>query len=381
MDTERKEPSVPESSAKTKRPRTPLQGFLRLLIMQPLWAIPFALFFGTIFGGVREAYVQSFYVSLVFSFCIGTTIWAVHHFGQPAIARRVEGTPNEWQIGAAYALAAIVASYVAAVIVHLWVMPGFLGSPRAVVTSGMFTLLFVALFTGINLAMVFYRKAVERARAVEQVRAELAQAELRALRAQIHPHFLFNTLNTIAALIASDPHAAEDTLTRLAELFRYTLTASGRESVRFAEELAFLRNYLAIERARYGDRLRVEESLGPGVESALVPSLLLQPLIENAVRHGVASRESGGTVRLHAAISGRTLVVEIADDGPGFDGDAEPSGAGFGLHSVRERLRAAGPPHAIEIESAPGAGTRVRVTLPLEPSGAAPGPAASGGDS
>jgi two-component system LytT family sensor kinase len=383
MNAERKEPTVTvnAASAHRKSPRSPLRGFLSLLLRQPLWAIPFALFFGTLFGGVWPAYVQAYEVSLVFAYSIGVAMWAMRHYGEPRMTRRVAGTRDGWRIGAAYAFAALLSSYVAAVIVHFTILPGFLGSARSVLISGMFTLVFVALFTGINLAMAFYREAVERARAVEQVRAELAQAELRALRAQIHPHFLFNTLNTIAALIASDPGAAEDIVTRLAELFRYTLTASGRESVPFGEELAFLRNYLAIERARFGERLRIEESLGPGVESVPVPSLLLQPLIENAVRHGVASRESGGTVRLHAAISAGTLVVEIADDGPGMDGETERAGAGFGLHSVRERLRAAGPPHAIEIESAPGAGTRARVTLPLEPHGVAPGPAASGGNS
>jgi LytS/YehU family sensor histidine kinase len=176
---------------------------------------------------------------------------------------------------------------------------------------------------------------------------------------------LFNTLNTIASLIASNPGAAEETTTRLAELFRYALRASDRELAPLGEELEFLRGYLAVERARFGDRLRVEESIEPGLENIPVPTLLLQPLVENAVRYGVTSLPEGGVLRLSARRTGECLVLEVTDDGPGLDPQAPPSGSGFGLHSVRERLRAAGLSEALVIHSQPGTGTRVRITLPL----------------
>src|SRR5262249_19636433 len=154
------------------------------------------------------------------------------------------------------------------------------------------------------------------------------------------PHFLFNTLNTIASLIHSNPAGAEDTTTRLADVFRYTLRASEREHARLGDELEFLRAYLDIERTRFGGRLRIEDAIAPGLESQLVPCLLLQPLVENAVRHGVSQRAEGGTVRITARRESDHLVIEVADDGPGFDGRGVPGGTGFGLHSVRERLRA-----------------------------------------
>ena len=199
--------------------------------------------------------------------------------------------------------------------------------------------------------------------------SELERAELRALRAQVNPHFLFNTLNSIAALIHENPAAAEDVVTRLADVFRHALTASGREHTRFADELEFLRSWLAIERVRFGDRLRVVEDVEPGLEDVPVPGLLFQPLIENAVRYAVAPRAEGGTVtlRVRRDPAGDTFTAEIADDGPGFALGSRPRGNGVGLESVRERIRLGGRGHAFALESAPGFGTRVRVTLPLAP--------------
>jgi LytS/YehU family sensor histidine kinase len=288
-----------------------------------------------------------------------------------------ESSRRIWVAGLTIGGACMVSSYVAAILIHLFILPGFLGSVRAVIVSGMFTVLFSLLFGGISYAIVFYRHSVDRARAVEQMRAELAEAELRALRAQIHPHFLFNTLNTIAALIPQDPAAAEETLTRLAEMFRYTLQASEREYSSLDQELDFVRSYLEIERTRFGDRLTVRESIEPGLSATPVPSLLLQPLVENAVRYAVAPRSEGGVLSLTVRRQGETLVLEVGDDGPGLQG-AAPSGNGFGLRSVRERLQLAGPPHALEVLSGEGPGTRVRVTLPLVPR-SAPAPSAAKG--
>ena len=351
------------------RPYTPLRGLLGMLWKQPLWAVPFALFFGTLYGSGLHGYVHAYKISFVFSWLIGLSLWVVRSF----IAPRIERSRDRSETAAgvrmmlAYGSAAMIGSYAAATIVHFTLLPGFLGSTRAVLISGMFSLLFTALFSGISVAISSTREAIEKARAVEQVKRELAEAELRALRAQIHPHFLFNTLNSIASLIGTDPRVAEDTTTRLADLFRYTLTASDREHVRLSEELEFLRNYLEIERTRFGDRLRVEESIEPGLESVPVPALLLQPVVENAVRYAVSERSEGALVRLAARREGDTLVLEVTDNGPGMDGAAASSGTGFGLHSVRERLRLAGPPHAIDIESQPGKGTLVRLRLPLQP--------------
>jgi sensor histidine kinase YesM len=372
---------MPVTRSNPRLPRTALQGWLALLWRQPLWAILFALFFGTLYGGGAFTYWLAYKISVVFAYAIGHAIWFTAYFIEPRcrdpLGEDVE--PGDWRIGAWYVGMATLGSFVAAILVHFFLFRGFLDNWRSWVASGLYTLLFVALFTGINFARVFYLRAVDRAKAVERARAELAQAELRALRAQIHPHFLFNALNSIAALIAVNPREAEDTTTELAEAFRYALRASERDTVRLGEELEFLRTVLSIERTRFGDRLRVIEEVEPGTEALLVPSLLLQPLVENAVRHGLAPRPQGGTLRIGARRDGALLQLSVEDDGAGMDGVAPARGEGFGLRSVRERLRLAGPPHAIEIESAPGRGTRVRLTLPLVESaaGAPPIPGAS----
>ena len=345
-----------------------------------LWAIPFALFFWVLFGAKREELVLLYEMSLVFAYCIHLALRAarvvvgrVYGCGPAG----VEGRAG-WQAGSIFLGASVIGSYVAAITIHFTLLHGFLGNWRSVVISGLFTLLFGALFTGINYAIIFYRQAVARARQVEQVRAELAEAELRALRAQINPHFLFNTLNSIAALIAVNPAAAEDVTTRLADVFRYALNASEHEHARLGDELEFVRAYLAIERTRFGERLRVEEAIESGLDSVLVPSLLLQPLVENAVRHGIAVRPEGGRVAISARREGRGVAIEVADDGPGFDGSAPPTGNGFGLHSVRERLRAAGLAGALHIDSSTGHGTRVRIVLPEQPGSPSPDPATKG---
>ena len=344
---------------------------LNLLWRPAVISLPFAAFFGTLFGSSSwPSYVLAYKISAVFSYTISAAMVALEGLVFPGLCGRL-GTrqPHYSIIMMGYTATALIGSFAAGTIVHFTLRPGFMGSGRAVLINGMFALLFTGLFGGIISAIQFYRSSVERARAVEQMRAELAQAELRALRAQINPHFLFNTLNTIAALIVENPRMAEDVTTRLAEVFRYTLKTSDQPDVPFGDELQFMRNYLTIERIRFGDRLRFEETVEPGLDSVRVPSLLLQPIVENAVRYGVSSRPEGGTLNLAARRDDGRIVIEVSDDGPGFRAHEQASGMGFGLHSVRERLRAAGHAEGLTIESAPGQGTRVRVTLPLaEPS-------------
>ena len=363
-------------------PRTDSLGraLLKVVWQAPIWAIPFALFFGTLFGDSFKGYVGAYKISLVFALTIRLTLIALE-FGIRRRMRRDGRRGLSFPVEAALILSSsVLASYLAAFIVDRTLMPGFLGSPRMFAVNGMFAFLFTVLIAGIAYAIHFYNESLARARAVEAIRAELAQAELRALKAQVQPHFLFNTLNTIAALIPTDPRAAEEMTTRLAEVFRYALSSSERETAPLSEELAFARGYLDIERARFGNRLAVVTEIEPGLEHVLVPSLLLQPVVENAVRHGIAPRPEGGTIRLQAAREGSRLRLTVEDDGPGIDPAAvarlsgattetprAPGGRGFGLFSVRERLRANGSSDALTIESPPGGGTRVSLRLPLSP--------------
>jgi hypothetical protein len=194
-----------------------------------------------------------------------------------------------------------------------------------------------------------------------------ASAELQALRAQLNPHFLFNTLHSLTQLAREDPVATQDALERFGGLMRYVLTA-GREAsaeVPLEEELGFVRDYLAVERLRLGDRLRVIEDIEPDALELAVPPLLLQPLVENAVRHGLAPRRDGGTVRVTARVTGAVLAIEVADDGHGGEPNAWRSSAGLGLQVVRRQVGArfldAG---RFEVMTRPGAGFIVKIAIP-----------------
>lgn len=195
--------------------------------------------------------------------------------------------------------------------------------------------------------------------------ADVAQrdAELRALRAQVDPHFLFNSLNSIAGLIAVDPSRAREMCQLLGEFLRDSLRVGSSARMPLARELALVEQYLRIEQVRFGARLRIELLVAPETALASVPPLLLQPLVENAVRHGVATRLDGGTVSLTTRRSGDRVVIVVSNP---RDADAQRGGTGFGLDIVRRRLRAAwGEAAALAIESAPES-FQVSVTLPFE---------------
>jgi two-component sensor histidine kinase len=194
-----------------------------------------------------------------------------------------------------------------------------------------------------------------------------ASAQLDALRAQINPHFLFNSLNSIAQLISSDPERAEACVERLAEIFRYLLRSENRAFVTLGDELEIADAYLDIERARFGDRLEVSFEVADGLRTRFVPTLILQPLIENAVRHGVSQKVGGGRVSIEASLDGKDLRVVIRDTGVGIEGGAEAAlSSGIGLRNVHDRLvQLYGKGYAPRIDTLPGAGTAVTVRVPL----------------
>jgi two-component system LytT family sensor kinase len=217
-------------------------------------------------------------------------------------------------------------------------------------------------------------REVELVRLAEaQLREQAARAELAALQARIHPHFFFNTLNTISFLLDEDAEAAEEVVQRLADLFRYTLKVSDTEAVPLAEELEFVRGYLTIEQARFEERLRVEWDIDPGTLSVRVPGLIVQPLVENAVGHGISPRASGGTVRVRAVRDGSRLVLEVQDNGVGVSRAAgNVFRDGHGLHNTRQRLATRFRGQAsLEVGPGPdGQGTVARILLPWTETGA-----------
>lgn len=222
------------------------------------------------------------------------------------------------------------------------------------------------------------REARERATAAAQLEARLAEARLAALRARLEPHFLFNALNGIAALAlrGEGPRVAE-ALGRLSELLRASLDDALPQEIALARELELLERYLEIQRLRFPDRLSVVREIAPEALGASVPSLLLQPLVENAVQHGVAAR-GGGAVTLVARREGNTLAIEVRDSGPGFSNGNASRGLGVGLASTRERLAVLyGAAQSLETSDGPAGGGVVRLRLPFR--AAAPGTPAGAG--
>jgi signal transduction histidine kinase len=219
---------------------------------------------------------------------------------------------------------------------------------------------------GTSLALSYYRQLEEKERIEHELRALATQAELKALKAQINPHFLFNTLNTIAALVHTDPAQAEATIEQLAEMFRYVLTGSERGLVPLEEELAFVDGYLEIERARFGERLRITKEIVPDVLGVPVPSLILQPLVENAVRHGQGI-DGSIDLSIHIRHLGNEVVISIADHGPGMpSGYGTDTGRGVGLRNVSERLhKTYGPEHRLEIRANKPHGTVITIRIAL----------------
>jgi sensor histidine kinase YesM len=212
-------------------------------------------------------------------------------------------------------------------------------------------------------------RIVEEVRLKEaDLRAQAARAQLAALQAQIKPHFFFNTLNTISALVEDDPERAEETIARLADLFRYTLRTTGTSLVPFGDEVGFVEKYLEIERARFGERLGVAIDLGPACADVPVPGLMLQPVVENAVVHGIAPRARGGAIRIEARRRMGILEVDVVDDGPGPGAADRIFSAGHGLANVRERIRTLyGEEGSLSIDRGEAGGTRVRFRLPVTP--------------
>lgn len=206
-----------------------------------------------------------------------------------------------------------------------------------------------------------------RAQQLTVARAEAAavRAQLVALRSQLNPHFLFNSLHSLSTLVRHDPDAAERAIEQLGALLRYALDRGGSERVYLDDEWSFTRTYLDLEQMRLGPRLHVVAELTDDALDCVVPPFLLQPLIENAVRHGIASRPNGGRIDVRAAVQSGRLEIEVHDDGAGADPTTVDDAGGVGLRAVREQLRSRYDGRgSLVVDTAPGQGFHVRVELP-----------------
>lgn len=243
----------------------------------------------------------------------------------------------------------------------------------ALVAYGGQRLVTYGLLVGVAHAVRYARTVRERELSRSQLQTQLVQAQLQMLKMQLHPHFLFNTLHAISTLVHVDPDRAERMIASLSEMLRGTLAQQRAQEVTLREELAALEPYLDIETTRLGERLAVATTVEPGTGDALVPHLLLQPLVENAIRHGISPRRRPGRVEIRATRADGRLELEVADNGAGIS--ASPRPGAIGLANTRARLQQLyGDAHAFTLDSAPEEGTRVRISLPFRVGEPAPAP-------
>jgi LytS/YehU family sensor histidine kinase len=223
-------------------------------------------------------------------------------------------------------------------------------------------------WTGLYYGVKFYEHLQLEREATLRQSALAQEAQIKMLRYQLNPHFLFNTLNAISTLVLDGQNrTANLAVSRLSEFLRYTLDQDPMKKVTLRQELDALNLYLGIEKLRFGDRLRLEFDVDERAESALVPSLLLQPLVENAMKYAIAPREQGGSVTIIAGIEASSLRLAVVDDGPGLPpAMANANGRGVGLRNTRERLKVLyGDAHKVEVTDA-SPGLSVEMRLPLE---------------
>jgi len=212
----------------------------------------------------------------------------------------------------------------------------------------------------------YYRKYRERELKAAQLETELAQAQLDALRTQLNPHFLFNTLNSISVLMKRDVEAADRMLLQLSGLLRLALSKNEAHEIPLRQELEFLERYLQIEQTRFRDRLTVRMEIDPAALPALVPQLIFQPLVENAIKHGIADREADGMIEIRAERRNGQVCLQVRDNGPGLNGSVDGLSAGVGLSNTRARLdHLYGADGRLELSNAAEGGLIVAATLPF----------------
>jgi two-component system, LytTR family, sensor histidine kinase AlgZ len=325
------------------RINTPLRRIgIALLVNTAGGAIP--TLFAFVYRSPSSLHLWEFSrASMVYSYCIGSLCFAVMYAVNARLGRLRQ--PYPWVASFAILLAMALVGSLAANLIFIaygWSSPAlfwenFRGGVRIALTI---TVLLGGIVTLVE--FLAYRLRTARlelqARQLEEERARQreVQARLSSLESRIHPHFLFNTLNSISALIREDPAGAERTVERLAALLRYSLDTSAKPVVPLRQEVRVVEDYLQIEKTRFGERLRYTVTIPSGLEELEVPPLTLQTVVENSIKHVISPSRQGGEVRISARVDRGCLCLDVSDDGPGFDAAALQHG--HGLDNLRERI-------------------------------------------
>jgi two-component system LytT family sensor kinase len=358
---------------------TVLHPALRFIRYVGLWTAVGVFFFTQDVAQSLDAREPVRWPRVLECYLLRAYVWALLAPIVVRFARRLR-VPNRYSAGwiaihcALGAATAFVAAGVTACIGSVLGIPWYLPDLRTAVPQALVSGFHSGLFTYwiiVGACEVFdnFRNSQQAQIESARLKAQLVQAQLQVLKNQLHPHFLFNALNAIVALIRRRRNDQAEALTgRLGELLRNAMDVTGIQQVPLSRELQFLQAYLDIERIRYGERLRIDLQIDSEAHGVLVPYMCLQPLAENAIRHGIACRSGPGTLTVSACIRGTSLEVTIADDGVGCDPIRAGAAQGIGIANTRARLgHLYGPSAHLHIESSPGRGTLVSLSVPLTP--------------
>jgi len=315
-------------------------------------------------------------VILNFTFWYG---WALLAPGVLWVARRFPLERDTWMRSAVVHLCGIVTFTFVHVMFKEWVYvtvpgSGYLGQltwwqrvERNFIWDFDWEMMTYVAMVAFSHAAAYFRQAQDRALRASQLETRLAEAQFQALQRQLHPHFLFNTLNGISALMHRNVDAADRMLVRLSDLLRMALDRRSAQEVPLSDDLEFLEKYLEIEQARFGPRLTVRYDFDPDTLDALVPNLLMQPLVENSVRHAIAARSEGGVIEVTSRHVANSLELKVRDNGPGLPKNRTPSASGgVGLTNTRSRLEHLyGASQHLQFSDTPGGGLTVTVVIPF----------------
>ena len=287
------------------------------------------------------------------------------------LARRFHFEAGTWGRSLAAHLAGGVTFSLAYMVIRAWIGQWQSGATFAeafrplLVKTWHFNLLVYCVILAVTQAFDYYRKYRERELHASELEKRLVQAKLQALQMQLNPHFLFNTLHSISSLMHKDVEAADRMIMRLGDMLRAALESSDTQEVTLRAELVFLQRYLEIEQIRFGDRLTVKLDIAPDTFAAQVPNLILQPLVENAIRHGIEPHARPGRIELRARRQADVLALDVCDNGAGLQ-NHDPTKEGVGLSNTRTRLQELyGQAHRFELGRAPEGGLSVQLTIPF----------------
>ncbi len=346
-----------------------------------IWAVGFVLWTVLAFLSAAGAHVytasvgspESWAQLLAWNFLI-SFVWSLLTPPVYVLSRRYTFDRSNWkQVLPLHIAASVILTLLAASLI-VWLEPLVTWTPEAHLSFSAHMLSrafmdfqrywYILLITQ---AIGYYSKYRERELQSSQLEAQLALAQLEVLKIQLEPHFLFNTLNSIAALARNDGPAAENMTLQLADLLRFSLDAMGVHEVPLSRELTVLQKYIEIQQTRFQDRLQVEMDIAPNTLSALVPNMILQPLVENAIRHGIGPRRAPGHIRITTRQVFDELWMEICDDGQGLTRHREGvPPEGVGLRNTRARLQQLyNHDHKLTLEDAPVGGCIVKIHIPF----------------